>query len=77
MLISPCPLEPVSEQVSVSAAVSLVESDSSQRDQVIEEKKIVELPLNGRNYSDLALLSTGVRRSATPSRIRRAKARST
>src|SRR4051812_43478053 len=54
----------VSEQVSVSAAVSLVESESSQRDQVIEERKIVELPLNGRNYSDLALLSTGVRRSA-------------
>ncbi|MBC7926321.1 MAG: TonB-dependent receptor [Bryobacteraceae bacterium] len=54
----------VSESVSVSAAVSLVESDSSQRGQVIEEKKIVELPLNGRNYADLALLSTGVRRSA-------------
>ncbi len=54
----------VMESVNVSAAVSLVESDSSQRGQVIEEKKIVELPLNGRNYSDLALLSTGVRRSA-------------
>ncbi|MDZ4801400.1 MAG: TonB-dependent receptor [Bryobacteraceae bacterium] len=54
----------VLETVNVSAAVALVESDSSQRGQVIEEKKIVELPLNGRNYSDLALLSAGVRRSA-------------
>lgn len=54
----------VVETVNVSAAVSLVESDSSQRSQVIEEKKIVELPLNGRNYADLALLSAGVRRSS-------------
>ncbi|MBC7925152.1 MAG: carboxypeptidase regulatory-like domain-containing protein, partial [Bryobacteraceae bacterium] len=54
----------VVETVNVTSAVSLVESDSSQRNQVIEEKKIVELPLNGRNYSDLALLSAGVRRSA-------------
>lgn len=54
----------VSESINVSAAVSLVESDTSQRGQVIEEKKIVELPLNGRNYADLALLSAGVRRSS-------------
>jgi hypothetical protein len=54
----------VSETVNVSGAVALVESDSSQRGQVIEEKKIVELPLNGRSYADLALLSTGVRRSS-------------
>ena len=54
----------VLESVEVTAAVALVESDSSQRGQVIEEKKIVELPLNGRNYADLALLSAGVRRSS-------------
>ena len=54
----------VNESVNVTAAVALVESDSSQRGQVIEEKKIVELPLNGRNYADLALLSAGVRKSS-------------
>ncbi|HYP14484.1 MAG TPA: carboxypeptidase regulatory-like domain-containing protein, partial [Bryobacteraceae bacterium] len=54
----------VAEAVTVSAEVPIVESDSSQRGQVIEEKKIVELPLNGRNYADLALLSAGVRRSS-------------
>ena len=54
----------VTETVNVTSAVALVESDSSQRGQVIEEKKIVELPLNGRSYADLALLSAGVRRSS-------------
>jgi hypothetical protein len=54
----------VTESINVSAEVALVESDSSQRGQVIEQTKIVELPLNGRNYADLALLSAGVRRSS-------------
>src|SRR5262249_29367210 len=54
----------VTESVNVSATVSLVESETSQRGQVVEEKKIVELPLNGRNYADLALLSAGVRKSS-------------
>lgn len=58
------PVGQVVEQVTVTAAVALVESDSSQRSQVIEQKKIVELPLNGRSYADLALLSAGVRRSS-------------
>ncbi len=54
----------VAESVEVTATVPLVESESSQRGQVVEAKKIVELPLNGRNYADLALLSAGVRRSS-------------
>jgi hypothetical protein len=54
----------VATSVDVTAAVALVEADSSQRGQVIEQRKIVELPLNGRNYADLALLSAGVRRSS-------------
>lgn len=54
----------VAETVQVTAVVPLVESETSQRGQVIESRKIVELPLNGRNYADLALLSTGVRRSS-------------
>ncbi len=54
----------VNETVEVTAGVATVETDSSDRGQVINRKQIVELPLNGRNYSDLALLTTGVRRSA-------------
>lgn len=53
----------VSESIQVSAAVVAVESDSTERGQIISQRQIVELPLNGRNYSDLALLTTGVRRS--------------
>jgi hypothetical protein len=53
----------VSESVEVSAGIASVETDSSERGQVISQRAIVELPLNGRNYSDLALLTTGVRRS--------------
>ncbi len=53
----------VSETVEVTGAARLVEADSSDRGQIINRQQIVELPLNGRAYSDLALLSTGVRRS--------------
>src|SRR5262245_1703408 len=50
-------------EVAASAA-SVLETDTSDRGQVVNQRQIVELPLNGRNYSDLALLTTGVRRSA-------------
>ena len=52
----------VTEKVTVSGAAKLVETDSSGRGQVIEQKQVVDLPLNGRSYADLALLTTGVRR---------------
>jgi len=54
----------VSETVEVVAASTLLETDSSQRAQLITGKQAVELPLNGREYSSLALLSPGVRLSA-------------
>jgi len=53
----------VTETVSVTAAVQLVESENSQRGQIVKQEAIVELPLNGRQYSSLVLLSTGVRPS--------------
>jgi len=53
----------VTESVQVTEGVIAVESDSSDRGLVVNRRQIVDLPLNGRNYSDLALLSTGVRRS--------------
>ena len=54
----------VGETVVVTGAAKLLETDSSDRGQVIHKEQIVNLPLNGRNYADLALLSPGVRKSA-------------
>ena len=44
----------------MTAGGQALETDSSERGQVIEREQIVNLPLNGRSYSSLALLSTGV-----------------
>ncbi|MEP6914374.1 MAG: TonB-dependent receptor [Acidobacteriota bacterium] len=54
----------VGETVVVTGAVKLLETESSDRGQIIAKEQIVNLPLNGRAYADLALLSPGVRRSA-------------
>jgi outer membrane receptor protein involved in Fe transport len=51
----------VSETVEVVGAASLLETDSSQRGHTIQAEQVVELPLNGREYSGLLLLSPGVR----------------
>jgi hypothetical protein len=53
----------VTQEVEVSGTAALIDTDSSQKGQVIDTAQIVELPLNGRAYSDLALLSTNVHRS--------------
>ena len=53
----------VAEEVIVTGATELLESESSVRGQVINRQQIVNLPLNGRNYADLALLVPGVRES--------------
>jgi hypothetical protein len=52
----------VTDKVSVIGAANLLESDSSGRGQVIGREQVVDLPLNGRSYADLALLTTGVRK---------------
>jgi hypothetical protein len=53
----------VSESIEVSASAAVLETDSSAHGQVINTHQIVELPLNGRNFSDLALLTTNVHQS--------------
>jgi len=50
----------VAEQITVSAEASLLETETSGRGAVIDSRKIVELPLNGRDYNLLAQLSPGV-----------------
>ena len=54
----------VGETVEVTGAIRRLETDSSDRGQVIGHEQIVNLPLNGRAYADLALLSPGVRTSS-------------
>ena len=51
------------ERVVVTGSTPVLETESSDRGQVIGREQIVNLPLNGRNYADLALLAPGVRRS--------------
>ena len=53
----------VTESVEVVGAASAIETDSSSRGHVIANVAIVNLPLNGRSYADLALLAPGVRKS--------------
>ncbi len=53
----------VTETVVISDSAVQLETESSDRGQVIRREQIVNLPLNGRSYADLALLSPGVRKS--------------
>lgn len=49
----------VTEVVNINAETSLIQRDDSALGQVIEERKIVTLPLNGRNFSQLAYIVPG------------------
>jgi hypothetical protein len=49
----------LTESVEVAAGIAQLNTVEASRGQVIENRRIVELPLNGRNYNDLALLSAG------------------
>ena len=53
----------LTEAVEVVGAATRLETDSSQRGQVITSEQAVQLPLNGREYSSLTLLSPGVKLS--------------
>lgn len=53
-------LEARKETVTVSGEAPLVETQPSGISSVIEENAIEDLPLNGRRFSDLALLTPGV-----------------
>ncbi len=55
------PVGQMTEKVEVTAAQPLLETDSSQRGQVISGDQTRALPLLSREYSSLALLTTGVK----------------
>jgi len=50
----------VSETVTVSSDAAPVETRSGEISSLITEKQVTELPLNGRNYAQLALMVPGV-----------------
>ena len=50
----------VNETIEVQASAPLLESNTSSVGQVIEAKAISDLPLNGRNFAQLAILGPGV-----------------
>jgi hypothetical protein len=52
-----------SETVNVTGAAEALETDTSERSEVIATREILSLPLNGRSYADLTLLVPGVRKS--------------
>jgi hypothetical protein len=49
----------IAEQVEVQANAGLVETRNSTVGQVIENERVLELPLNGRNVTDLIVLAGG------------------
>jgi hypothetical protein len=50
--------------VDVTGEVPLVDTSTSSTGEVIQGRQVVELPLNGRNFTQLALLTPGVSRGA-------------
>jgi hypothetical protein len=54
----------ISESITVLGGAPPVSTESSSMGAVIEGRQVTELPLNGRNFTQLALLSSGVTRGA-------------
>jgi len=59
------PVGTVSETVTVTAQVPLLNTETSSRGDVIARKEIEQIPLNGRDFNDLAFNVAGVQPSET------------
>ena len=57
------------EVITVTGERAQLETETSDLGQVVDSKRINSLPLNGRNYAQLALLGTGVALSEPGSRV--------
>src|SRR6202158_785478 len=58
-----------SEKVTVNASAVRMETETSDLGQVVDSRRISTLPLNGRNYAQLAQLGAGVAPSEPGSRV--------
>jgi hypothetical protein len=56
---------PSSETVEVSSATPVLQTETADIGGVVQSEQINDLPLNGRRYSDLALLEAGIQRNLT------------
>src|SRR3954451_21493148 len=61
----------VSETVEVTGAAPILQTDTSYLGQVVESQKIVDLPLNGRFFTRLAVLTAGTLPTAPGARDER------
>src|SRR6266498_1943046 len=50
----------IAEVAEITAAITLVKTESSELGEVIEERAVKDLPLNGRNFAQLVYLTPGV-----------------
>jgi hypothetical protein len=49
----------ISDKIEVEATTPLIQTETSELGQVVDSKRVSTLPLNGRNFAQLALLSAG------------------
>ncbi len=49
----------ISESIEVTGAAPLLETETSELGQVVDHTRVANLPLNGRNFAQLALLTAG------------------
>ena len=66
----------ISEEMVVTAAAPLIESETSSLGQVIEQSRVQDMPLDGRDFVELAYLTPGVN-SGPNCRLHRAAGRHT
>ncbi len=52
----------MTEAVTVAAQLAIIITDTSNKAEVVTARQLADLPLNGRNYTDLALLVPGMYR---------------
>ena len=60
----------VSQEVSVTAEAPLVETTSGTLGGLVNEERVADLPLNGRNFTDLTLMQTGISVQYGPSQYK-------
>lgn len=48
------------QQIEIAARAPIVDTDTASQGTVVDNRRIVELPLNGRNFEQLAVLAPGV-----------------